>query len=98
MGTATPTCAKNSSCPAGAQIQSSRAGRARSVGEGMRRIGRDAEGLAGVNHRFFSAEGGFDLAFKDGEGFLEVVPMRRRAAAGRDVHIDETITAVGIMP
>ncbi len=66
------------------------------VGEGMRRVRRDAYSLAGVHGRFFSAEGGFNLAFQDGEGFLEVVPMRRWAAPGRNVHVDQAITAAGV--
>jgi hypothetical protein len=46
---------------------------------------------------FFAAKGGFDLAFEDGERFLEVVAMRRRAAAGRDVHVDKAITTVRVV-
>ena len=62
----------------------------------MRRVGRDAQGLTCTHGRFFSAEGGFDLTFQEGEGFLEVVPMRRRTAPGRNMHVDEAIATVSI--
>jgi len=38
-----------------------------------------------------------DLAFEDGEHLLEVVTMRRGAAAGRDVHVDEGVLAGGVV-
>jgi hypothetical protein len=63
----TPTCAKSSSCPAGAH-----------------------DGL-------FAAEGGFDLAFKDGERLLKIMSVGWRTAAGRDVHVDQAIATVGVV-
>ena len=39
-------------------------------------------------HRLLAAEGRFHLTFEQDEGLLEVMPMRRRSAAWRDVHID----------
>ena len=46
-----------------------------SVGEGVRCVGRDVDGLTGAHDRLFAAESGFDLAFEEGEGLREIMPM-----------------------
>ena len=38
-----------------------------------------------------------DLPVEHGEHFLEVVPVRRRPAARRDVHVDEGVPAGGVI-
>jgi hypothetical protein len=42
-----------------------------SVGEGVRCVGRDVDGLTGAHDRLFAAGSGFDLAFEKREGLLE---------------------------
>src|SRR6266480_6988701 len=60
----------------------------RSVSERVRRIGGNVYGFTGAHDRLLTAEGGFDLAFKDGEGFLKVVAVRTWASTRRNQHID----------
>jgi hypothetical protein len=62
----------------------------------MRCVGWDIEGLSGSHDRLLAAEGSLDLALKDGERLLEVVAVGSRAAALRDVHIDEAVAAGGV--
>jgi hypothetical protein len=45
----------------------------------------------------FAAKGGFNFTFEDGKRFLEVVAMRRRPAAWRNMHVDEAKTTVGVV-
>jgi transposase len=63
----------------------------RGVSEGVWRVGRNVDGLAGLRHEVLVAKAELDLAFEDREHFLEVVTMRRGTAAGRNVHIDEGV-------
>jgi hypothetical protein len=42
----------------------------------------------GRRDRLLAAEGELDLSVEDGEGFLEVVAVRDRAAARRDEYVD----------
>ena len=63
----------------------------------MRRVRWDVDGVAGSRHIFRSTERHFDFALKDGEGLFEVMTMRRRAAAGRDMHIDKTEAPRGVL-
>jgi hypothetical protein len=51
-----------------------------SVGEGVRCVGRDVDGLTGAHDRLFAAGSGFDLAFEKGEGLL------KNHAGGAAVH------------
>ena len=55
----------------------------------MRSVGRDVQGFAGADGRLLATEGDFHLAFEEDEGLLEVMPVRGRTAAGRDVHVDD---------
>ena len=54
--------------------------------------------FAGSHDRLFSAEGRLDLAFHQRERLLEVVPVGRRAAAGRDEHVDQAVAAAVSSP
>ena len=55
-------------------------------------------GLARPHHRFSAAERSLDFAFQNDERLLEIVTMRWWAAAGRNIHIDETKAARGVGP
>jgi hypothetical protein len=61
------------------------------------RVGWNVDGFTGFRHEVLVAEVELDLAFEDGEHLLEVVPVRRGAAAGRDVHVDEGVLAGGVV-
>jgi hypothetical protein len=65
------------------------------MGEGIRRVGGDVDGLPGAYDRLFAAEGGFNLAVEEGEGLLEIMPVGRRSTAGRDVHVDQAVAPDG---
>src|SRR5882757_3785950 len=69
----------------------------RSVSERVRRIGGNVYGFTGAHDRLLTAETGFDLAFKDGEGFLKVVAVRTWASARRNQHINQAIAAIGVV-
>ena len=97
VATGTPSARNNSSCPAGEQMQSNRAG-------SLEAFVKEWGALAGIltvppapTTDFFAAKGGFDFTFEDGKRFLEVMAMRRRAASRRDVHVNEAITAGGVI-
>ena len=78
-------------------MHSMRAGAPRSVAEVVWCVGRDVDRGPGLHGVPFAAEGELDLAFEDGEHLLEVVPVRRRAAAGRDVHVDQAVATSGVV-
>lgn len=59
----------------------------------MRRVGRHIDRLPGPRDDGFPAEPHPDLSVKDGEHLLEVVAVRRRPAALRNVHVDEGVFA-----
>src|SRR5258705_6635359 len=82
VATGTPTSTKNFSCPAGEQIQSM-VRLTGSVVKLMRSVGRDVQRLAGAEARLGAAESGFHLAFEQDKGFLEIMAVRWRTAAGR---------------
>jgi hypothetical protein len=63
----------------------------------VRCVGRDVDGLASAHDRLRAAKGDLDLALKKGERLLEIVAMRRRAAAGRDVHVNEAVAASRVL-
>jgi hypothetical protein len=54
------------------------------------------DGLTRSYHLFLPPEGGVELAFEDGEGLFKVVSMGLRAAARRNVHVDETEATRGL--
>jgi hypothetical protein len=63
----------------------------------MRCVGWNVDGFASSHDCFLAAESNFDFAFKDCEILLEIMAMRRRAAARRDVHIDKAVMAVRVL-
>jgi len=63
----------------------------------VRRVGRHVDGLAGAGNDRLAAEGHLNLAVKDGEHLLEVVPVRRRAATRGHMHIDERVLSCGFL-
>src|SRR5439155_27213713 len=97
VATGSPTAWKNFSWPAGTQTHSSRAGC-------LDALRKECGALAGTLMVspawaicFAAAEGQFDLALENGEHLLEVVAMGRRAAAGRDVHVEDGEAAVRVL-
>ncbi len=66
------------------------------VAELVRGVGGDVDGFAGLDGGLCAAEGRFDFADEDGEGFFEVVAVWGRASAGRDVHVDEAVFSGGV--
>ena len=59
-----------------------------SVAELVRRVGGNVDGIFCMQGQLLSTKGDIELAFEDAERFFEVVAMRRRAAARRDVHVN----------
>src|ERR1700688_651661 len=59
-------------------------------------IGGDIQGFGGAHDRLLATEGCLHLPFKQNESLLEVVPMRRRPATRRDVHINYAETSIRI--
>src|ERR1700722_2910508 len=64
-------------------------GLTRSIVKLMRSVGRNVQGFAGADDRILATEGGFHLAFENDKGLLEVMPVRWRTTAGRNVHVDD---------
>src|SRR5882724_1023127 len=69
----------------------------RSVLELVRGVGRNIDYLAGPHRLLLAAKRGLDFAFQNRERLLKIVPMRRRAAAGRNVHVDQAVTPGGVL-
>src|SRR5208282_544088 len=69
----------------------------RSVVKLVGSVGRNVECLAGVHDRFLAAKSCFHIAFEQDESFLEVVPMRRRPSAWRDMHIDHAEASIRLL-
>ena len=55
----------------------------------MRSVGRDVQRFSGAEGRLRPTESGFHLAFEEDKGLLEVMAVRWRAPAGRDMHVDD---------
>jgi hypothetical protein len=64
-----------------------------SVSKLVRCVGWDMYGFARSHYRRWAAEGGLDFAFEDAERLLEIMPVSRRAASGRNMHVDEAESA-----
>ena len=97
VATGWPTRVKNSSWPAGAHRHSSREGVPAAL---VNECGALAGTLIVSPARAVMvcpAERHPHLAVQDGEHLLEVVPVRRRPAAGRDVHVDQGVLAVRVL-
>jgi hypothetical protein len=94
----TPTCAKNSSWPAGRRADTEQSRRLPgSVGKRVRCVRWNMDSLPGAHDRLFAAEGGVDLAFKDRKRLLKIMAVGWRTAAGRNVHINQAIATSGIV-
>src|ERR1017187_6399243 len=63
----------------------------------VRSVRRDVDGVASLDDGFLSTKGGLHLSLKKDESLLEVVAMRRRATARRNVHIDDAKASVGLV-
>ena len=55
----------------------------------MRSVGRDVQRFSGAEGRLRATESCFHLAFEEDKGLLEVMAVRWRTAAGRDMHVDD---------
>ena len=55
----------------------------------MRSVGRDVQRFSGAEGRLRAAESGFHLAFEEDKGLFEVMAVRWRTPAGRDMHVDD---------
>lgn len=66
------------------------------VVELVRGVRGNVDGLSGLYDLFLPAEGSVEFAFEDGEGLFEIVAMGRGAAAGGNMHVDETEAAGGV--
>ena len=62
----------------------------------MWRVGGNVGRLAGSHNRFCAPESDLDFTFENGKHLLEIVAMRRWAAAGRDKHVNKTVAASGV--
>src|SRR3954469_24079392 len=71
--------------------------RTRDVAEVVRGVGRHVDRGPGPYRVLLAAEGELDLALEDREHLLEVMPVRRRAAAVGDAHLDQAVPAVGLL-
>ena len=56
----------------------------------MRGVRRDMNCLTRPHQVLCAAKGSLEFALKDRKGFLEVMTVRGRAAARRNVHVDQT--------
>ena len=63
----------------------------------VRSVRRDIYRIARTNNGFVAAERYVKFAIENDECFLEVVPVRRRPTAWRNVHVDETELTVGVL-
>ena len=63
----------------------------------MRCVRWDIYSLTRSKHHLRTTKGGLEFAFEDGECLLEIVPVRRRAALGRNMHIDQAELACSIV-
>ncbi len=94
--TGTPIAMKNSSCPDGVHMHNKPCCVACCIAEAVRRVSRYVDGLAGSGQEVLAPEAELHLAFEDGEHLLEVVTVRRGAAPGWDMHVDEGVLAGGV--
>jgi len=69
----------------------------RSIGKRMRCVRRDAQGFAGAHRGLLATASSFNLTDKQSEGLFKIVAMRRRAASGWDVHVNQAVPAIGVL-
>src|SRR5450755_3483918 len=63
----------------------------------MRSVGRNVHRLAGMHGRLLATEGCLHLAFEQDKGLLKVMPVWRRAASRRDMHINYAEASIGLL-
>jgi hypothetical protein len=63
----------------------------------VRSVRTNVNAVAGLDDGFLSAKGDFHLSLKQDERLLEVVAMRPRTTAGRNVHVDDAKAPVGLV-
>ena len=97
VATGTPTAWKNSSCPAGEQVQSSRTSLSVALVNECGAFAGDVCGLSGPHNGFLAAEGDLYLAIENRKRLLEIVPMGRRAAARWNQHVDHAVATGGVL-
>ena len=59
----------------------------------MRRVRRNVDGLSRHYKRFAASKISLNLSFQNNERFFKVVPMRRRSAARRHMHVNQAESA-----
>jgi hypothetical protein len=62
----------------------------------MRGVCRDVDGGPSAHHRRLAAKGEFQFALQRREHLLEIMPMRGRAAAIGNKHLDKTTSPGGL--
>src|SRR6185503_17653806 len=72
-------------------------GLARTVMKLVRSVRGDIYRITRTKNGFVATERYVKFAFENDECLLEVVPVRRRPAARRNVHVDETKATVGVL-
>ena len=55
----------------------------------MRSVGRNVNCIAGARSSRLSSKSGLQFALEQNKSLLEIMAMRRRAAARRNVHVNE---------
>src|SRR6202451_4643446 len=63
----------------------------------VRSVRGDVDGVASLDDGFLSTKGGLHLSLKKDESLLEVMAMRPRATAGRNMHVDDAKASVGLV-
>ena len=63
----------------------------------MRCVRWDIYGVARSEQQLRPTESCLEFAFQDGERLLEIVPVRRRTASGRNMHIDQAESSCSIV-
>jgi hypothetical protein len=60
----------------------------------VRRVGGDIHGRACADSHDVASKSEFEIAFENREHLLEIMAMRRRVAAGKHDHVDQTARLV----
>ena len=64
----------------------------------MRSVRRNMDCLTTADRALLASKRGFHFAFKKDECFLKIMAMRRRPAAGWNMHVNQAISAVSVGP
>ena len=63
----------------------------------MRCVCRDVDGFTRLDKLLQSAERSLKFALEHGESLLEIVAVRRRTSAGRNVHVNHAEPSYGVV-